>query len=56
MSVRAKENKQKIDVGKTNPTPQSHCRMSDEQTRAMHHPKSRTSSAGLSRREHGTLW
>lgn len=46
MSVKAKENKQSMDVEKTNTTPHFHCRMPDEQTRVMPHPKSRDSSAG----------
>lgn len=56
MSVRATENKQKIDVGKTNTTPDSHCRMPDEQTRVLHHPKRRDSSAGVSRHSLVNVW
>lgn len=45
-----------MDVGKTNTTPHSHCRMPDEQTKVMHHPRSRDSSAGVSRHSLVNVW
>ena len=45
----------KTSVGKKTTTAHSYCRMSEEQTRVMHHPRNRDSSARASGRQHSTL-